>query len=250
MAFCRAFVDRSYALWMVSTGGPNCRTIWTEVNGNQYHRLNVSLDQDISIDDVRVMESLRGRVRNQTNLEQRCKDIMTTLLSSSFYLALDREPQFEDGIYNCTGTVRCRNNCHAVLQAFCQMSCINMRFVTDTGYLAHVGGMSDVCTKCRLYTKRVRFTVRHPREIITIYLEADGDVRRRISGFPQSMEWFVIQQELGSVFGTQEHDAPGRPRCGSCDGRGGQKRKVSPNSSRAQKRLRGAGLALSGQALF
>lgn len=74
----------------------------------------------------------------------------------------------------------------------------------------------DICTSCGRYQKFVSFHVRRLDEIVDIHLAFDHTHLRRISAFPQSMQWFEEKQMMRAVFGRPNHQPALRKR--SCDG--------------------------------
>jgi len=51
---------------------------------------------------------------------------------------------------------------------------------------------------------------------MTISLQIGLSKRRKIDGFPQSMSWFVRQQNLDALFGTSDHGNLGGLSCQQC----------------------------------
>lgn len=62
----------------------------------------------------------------------------------------------------------------------------------------------SICRGCERFSRPIDFLVRHHSEKITIYV-VHGDEKRKVSGSPQSMEWFVEQQSLNARFERRDH---------------------------------------------
>jgi hypothetical protein len=77
-----------------------------------------------------------------------------------------------------------------------------LEFVTDEDILTTCGYMNDICPLCRRYRKRVMFYVRHPSDVVMMYVRNEKGMRRKISGFPQTMKWNVelVTSRLCSQF--------------------------------------------------
>ena len=96
------------------------------------------------------------------------------------------------------------------------------------------GGVNAICPHCHRYSKRVDLRVEKLSDLATIWLKQRGVPGRRISGFPQTMQWFIDQQGLDNPF---ENQTKGRLDCSHC--RGLQKRKGSNSHTEANlKRAR------------
>ena len=181
-----------------------------------YFRLNVPFAGDEPrLDDLGYLDTLRTSVHLQPDGSRDRTKIAFALLVASFYFELDRVPTFEQGRYLCEGSIRCRNEPCAVIQSLRKMYGNRLEFTMDSGILGPLG-VEDVCSVCRLYCKKAQFYVRHLGETVSMHLRVNGLERRKLSGFPHSMTWFVRQQHLNSPFGNAEHSIPGTFRCGVC----------------------------------
>jgi len=91
-----------------------------------------------------------------------------------------------------------------------------LKFVTDTETLMFFSEKVDVCCLYHQYSKRVKFYIRHSSDLMTIYLQIDIQKRQKISGFSQTMQWFVKQQNLDEVFETSDHSNLSGLSCQCC----------------------------------
>lgn len=184
---------------------------------DDYFRFNVSLPgEEPAIDDTNQMNEMRKSVHLQTHSLQNCIDTASALLISSFFFELTTPPQFESGFYHCQGIIRCRLKSSVMIHSLTNLHPSSLKFITETETLAPFSGERDVCCLCHRYCKRVEFYVRHPSDVVTVYLQIDSQKRRKISGFPQTMIWFVRQQNLDAVFGTSNHGDLGGLSCQRC----------------------------------
>lgn len=55
----------------------------------------------------------------------------------------------------------------------------------------------DVCERCRRFRRPVAFDVRHPSDTVCILHRTEDLNRRKISGFPQQLDWLLRQQGIG-----------------------------------------------------
>lgn len=186
-----------------------------------YFRLNVFLPHaEPAIDDISSMPGLRSSVHGHSQFKKDCAEVATALLVSSYYLELTDLPVFFSGKYLCSGSIRSRLSGHACTAASERLLGRDWSFVTDSEVLGHYKGQQDLCPKCSRYCRKVRFTVRHPCEVLTVYIQQDSDSRKRkISGFPRSVRWFLSVQSLDWAFGTPHQDADLNHSCEACTAR-------------------------------
>jgi hypothetical protein len=209
------FIPRLCRSFMSSLDG---QATWRELehrlgdeNRIHYFRLNVTLEDIPAIDDASCMERLRNSVHFQPKVHGMQLDLVSAMLAATFFFELDKLPQFDQGLYRCEGTIYCRNNSSHVLQALEKLAGRQATFSNDKGHLADVGTSSMTCSQCNCFQKRINFHVRTLDEIITIYLKPSNQHQRRISGFPNTPNWFLRQQGLDSISGTR-----GYTQCFAC----------------------------------
>jgi hypothetical protein len=212
-----------------------------EESKSDYFRLNVPLQGEPVIDDIACMDELRKNARAVYNLVD-YTDIAKALLVSSFYFELTSLPRLEGGLYKCYGTIRCRGHSGAIIESLSNLHRGRLEFATDSGHLGSLEPKTDFCQLCYKYRKRISFYIQHPKETITLFLVAEEDgTCRKLSGFPQSIEWFIQQQHLEAAFGAADHGSPRRLRCLDCDSKGiwptSLKRKKSQEQSCTRKKI-------------
>ena len=156
-----------------------------------YFRLNVLfVGDEPRLDDVGRIEELRNSVHLEPEGPRDRKRIALAILVTSFYFELSSMLIFELGKYLCTGVIRCRNSPRAVLHSLNKHYGTQLELITAAGTLGMLTSQ-DVCSVCHLYCKRVHFYVHHLEEVVSIQLRVSGLERRKLSGFPNSMEWFL-----------------------------------------------------------
>ncbi len=216
------FIPRLYRSFLSSLDGEGT---WRELmnrlderSRGDYFRLNISFsDQEPAIDDIDCMNDLRASVHLRPRMFQDIKSIASALLASTFFFELITIPLFGSCMFHCQGIIRCRLQDNVIIQALARIHSSNLSFVTDFGTLGLLNPKEDVCHLCHRYCKQVDFYIRHPSDSIVVYLQSDPHKRRKLGGFPQTMDWFVRQQNLDAVFGTANHGAPGKLDCRACD---------------------------------
>ena len=208
-----------------------------------FFRMNIALPHgsNIRLDDAAQMTLLKDSVQNQSNLRKDQEFTVISLLSSTFYFELDGMPVFYNDLYYCSGTVRCRYDARKVFRSFRQFSS-QMDLLTDLAYLAPLQEES-ICDVCNIFSRPITLRVRDLSDLVPIYIQLEPDVRRHISGSPQSIGWYVKQQCLDAAFGTSNHGIPRRLNCLKCK-RGDaepvhiEKKRKSDQLHRSAKRLR------------
>ncbi|KAI9760680.1 MAG: hypothetical protein M1840_002356 [Geoglossum simile] len=225
------FIPRLYRSSMSSLDGEitwkHLQNSLDEKSKSDYFRLNVPLQGEPVLDDTACMDKLRESVRSFPSLGDYI-DIAAALLVSSFYFELTALPRFEGGLYKCNGTIRCRGHSDAIIESLFNLHYGRLEFAADSRLLGSLDPETDFCQQCHRYRKRISFYVQKLNETVTLCLVAkDVGKRRKLSGFPQSIEWFIQQQHLEATFGTADHGCPGRLRCADCDSRGEGMRDIS-----------------------
>ena len=207
-----------------------------EGSSKHYFRLNVSLHETPAIDDVACMERMRNSVHFEPDAAGERTELALALLTGSFFFELDTIPRFEAGLFRCEGSIYCRNNIYAVIATLTNMNGARLNFTNDNGFLADFGGISAICLQCKRYRKKVVFYVTELIEsFTTIYLGGGEWPRRRISGFPQTLQWFIRRQRLDAAFGAPTIIS--RPECRDCS-HGLTKRKETGPLLKAQSKKR------------
>lgn len=182
-----------------------------------HFRPNISFPgQEPAIDDIDCMNGLRTSVHLRPRIFQDSKSIVSALLASTFFFELITISLFDSRMFHCQGIIRCRLQGDVIVQALARIHSSDLSFVTDLGTLGLLNPKKDVCHLCHRYCKQVDFYIRHPSDSIVVYLQSDPHKRRKLGGFPQTMDWFVRQQNLDAVFGTANHGAPGKLACRAC----------------------------------
>ncbi len=142
--------------------------------------------------------------------------VVRALLTSCFYFAPDAVPSYEAGRYHIQGSIKCRSNSFAIVDALQKADIHAVGYCLDTETLSSSSSLNgDICTLCHRYRRRVQFYIRHPRDIVCIYMRSNH-LRRKLSAFPQSIDWAVEQQGMLNFFGTDSHGTPGLLHCHAC----------------------------------
>ena len=204
------FIPRLWRSFMSSLDGQTAwRDLWNrldEQSRENYFRINVPLSQSApAMDDIDRMNELRGYVHAQPNSERDRQRIIYALLSSTFYFELTSIPTFYSGRYFCHGTVRCRLKGMTIKQVLGRLHSSGLAFMTDEETLGYYAPTKDFCQSCYRYRKQVRFVIRHVSERVNLQIQSSHQGRRSISGFPETMQWFLDQQRLETSFGTPTH---------------------------------------------
>ena len=182
-----------------------------------YFRLNVPLDGAALIDDVDSMESLREKVRSAPTGASDRLETAKALLASFFFFQLECLPTHSRSGYFVEGSIRCRHDSRSVSQAMTALRIEVVDYGTDHESISTATNIADdICYLCGRYKKYVQFHVRHPSDTVSIYMQSRHMNRRKVSGFPQTLEWFITQQGLRHVYGRSDHGMPGLESCQAC----------------------------------
>jgi hypothetical protein len=213
--------------------------IGKDIKGNLF-RFNTKLHGPTRLNNIKDMDLVRQSVHLSLHSHTSLMDVTSALLISSFYFELDVPPVFESGIYHYQGSIHCRTNCSAVMNALARVHLSQIKYVTATKVLAEYRLNRNIYPVYHRYQKDITLHVRHPDNVVTISLQIINGHTRKISGFPQRMSWFKEEQGLHHAFGIEDHDMLGAPRCFSCcqmSIQGPWKHTITLTDSGRQKRI-------------
>ncbi len=216
------FISRLYRSFLSSLDGEGTwRELMNRLNERSredYFRLNISFSgQESAIDDINCMNDLRASVHLRPRMFQDIKSIASALLASTFFFELITIPLFGSCMFHCQEIIRCRLQDNVIIQALARIHSSNLSFVTDLGTLDLLNFKENVCHLCHRYYKQVNFYIRHSSDSIVIYLQSDSHKRRKLDDFPQTMNWFVRQQNLDAVFETINYEVSDKLDYRFCD---------------------------------
>jgi hypothetical protein len=181
--------------------------------------INIPLPGAALIDDVESMAKLRASVRSCATGSTDRLEVAKALVASCFFFELNALPVSTSAGYLVRGSIKCRLDSHVVIEAMTSLDMEHANVCTDLETLTSAACLRGrICFLCRTYREDVSFYVQHLAEPVTIYFQADKGSKRKLSGFPQSIDWFIAQQGLDKVFGTPDHGSPALLHCYACSG--------------------------------
>lgn len=216
------WVPRVYRSFSSSFEG---QSTWREVLGllddksrDDYFRFDLSIPGGLPrMDDTECMDGLSRLVHLNPSGQQKHLEAVTSLLATSFFFQLDAKPEYYSGLLQCIGTIRCRAPAQYAINWIDGFDSSRKDFYKDKINLGLHLTSDDICYHCNRYCRRVRFTVRDLNEIIGLSIQFGGK-QRRLSGFPNNMQWFIEQQGIDGKFGSANHRVYPRPGCPACEG--------------------------------
>ncbi|KAL2371439.1 hypothetical protein RJ035_005753 [Blastomyces gilchristii] len=168
------------------------------------------------MNDADATESMSQWVRKQPR--KRIEEALILLLVSCFYFILDAVPDFHSGLFYCVGSLQCRAPPRPIIQALLSLRPTTLCFYKDSLNLGFCLAEEDICESCQRYCRPVRFCVRDLKETVTLALCRD-DAIHEVSMFPNTIQWFIDQQDLESNFGLENHGVPFHIQCSECERR-------------------------------
>ena len=200
-----------------------------------YIRFNIPLvgGQDVRLDDVSMIDTLRGTVQSQANGLKDLRLTASILLVSTFYFELDELPVFDAGTYRCRGSLRCRYDAKKVFESLYSLHSL-MEVSSDVVAFGKLTE-DDICSHCHRYCYKLNFEVRRLSDPISIYIKMDSSVRRFVSGCPQPVQWFIGQQRLNAVFGDPDHGACRMQTCSNCASKSSSTHKLKKRKLRTME---------------
>ena len=183
------FVPRLWRSWLSSLDGEAIwRSLWNnldEVARAYYFRTNVYLPHDaLAIDDVGCMDQLRDCVHTQPHNNHFRQIAAFALLVACFYFELTSLPLFQNRKVYCKGAIRCRLKGPVTYQALDRVHRSELVFLAENEVIGYYKGDNDLCSVCHRYQKKVKFTIRHVNEPMTISFKSNLQGKRKMSGFP------------------------------------------------------------------
>ncbi len=214
-----------------------------ESSRDDYIRLNVLLSTDEpDIDNTSRMTELRKSVDKNSELSERCYRTIYALLVAAFYFELRSISKKVSGDrLQCLETIRCRLPGETMIELLHKIHPSPLAFITSVKTLGRLEGRRDLCSLCRRFRKHVEFTVRDLDQVQTILVQSPEKPRRKISAFPQSMQWFIHRQGLDAPFGTAYHEDSAHKSCSLCIGENRShvlKRVASEHKAPPRKKIR------------
>lgn len=207
------------------------RDLWNRLDDQtrrDYFRLNIDFPgPDPPIDDANLMDELSERVRLDPTAPHQRHEAVIALLASCFFLKLNALPSFQGGLWHCRGTIRCRIRGSAVITALQRLCGSPLTFTLNGDSLKPGLSSDDICSACYRYSTGIEFLVRRFDDPILLNIHWGPDASRRIGGFPNTVQWFIDQQNLQRPFGCSNHGVPHRLICPKCE-----------SSQTSRKRLR------------
>ncbi|KFY94690.1 hypothetical protein V498_03759 [Pseudogymnoascus sp. VKM F-4517 (FW-2822)] len=175
-----------------------------EETKTNHFRLNLPLQgKEPGIDDINSMDSL---YQNTMSHQGDMIEIVRAFKGVTFFFELDRTLVDDGPFYICYGSILSRS---PDSPAFIRRLILDYPYAqffnhgTSLGYISN----NDICKLCGLYTKLVAFQVRHSSDKADIYLRFNRLNHRRISGFPNPIDWFIKRQNLNAKFGSPNHQS-------------------------------------------
>ncbi|KFY95373.1 hypothetical protein V498_03386 [Pseudogymnoascus sp. VKM F-4517 (FW-2822)] len=175
-----------------------------EETKKNHFRLNLPLEgKEPSIDDIDSMDSLYQKTMSH---QGDMMEIVRAFKGVTFFFELDRALVDDGPFYICYGSILSRS---PDSPGFIRQLILDYPYAqffnhgTSLGYISN----NDICKLCGLYTKLVAFQVRHSSDKADIYLRFNRLNHRRISGFPNPIDWFIKRQNLNAKFGSPNHQS-------------------------------------------
>ncbi|PYI07374.1 FabD/lysophospholipase-like protein [Aspergillus sclerotiicarbonarius CBS 121057] len=199
------------------------QTIWRELLGlldddvrGDYFRFDSSFPSGLpAMDNTDCMDFLSERVRIQPGDCRSHQDAVTALLTACLFFRLDTMPEYRTGLFHCVGTIRCRAPAEPLIARLALIEGQRPDFFKDNINLGLSLSPDNICQVCRRYALPVRFFVRDLQERITLSLRF-GSTTRRLSAFPNNIQWFIDGQNIYRPFGAANHNVPLQVNCPTC----------------------------------
>jgi len=236
------FVPRLWKTFMISLDGEEAwNALWNSLDDKareDFIRLNIEFPGRLpAIDDVEAIDTLSRMVYVQHQGSPNITKTLTALLVSCFFFELDGLPEYENGLFKCRGSIRCRSRSTEIIRALLRIQPDGLELFNGFKSLGFFPSEDDICSACSLYKRPVWFSVQSLSEIINLYVRWNIQETRSLSALPQPISWFVEMQQLHSPFGSSNHGDPQRYCCHSCHPLALVSRKIQPLAGQKRKKI-------------
>lgn len=199
------------------------------------YRLNHAMTCPLpALDDVEKLAELEGLTYSVPD-----DLVRAVLVTGSFFFEIDQTPISKNGSYFCEGSVLCRSPKARDLLKRVAAEFPGGEYQTARGHSLGLIDEDDGCCECGYYRKKVAFHVKSLEEMIAIEI-ATSSSRRKIGGFPRSVQDLLNDQQAFARFGRPDHLLSTWPPRRACFCLRGSKRAVQflePNLSKKPRRL-------------
>ena len=217
------FIPRTYR-WLkgLFDGDVQWRGLLNDVSTDRrdnFVRMNVSLPESaLALDNLDGMEALSNAVSLSYGSPGEVSSIAATLLLSRLFFTLDSLPVYTNyATYHCRGTIRSRVPGHNLSKAIKGLGIDSASFLFGEEILATTMWQDDICRVCHCFCVKVEFCVSSLEALTWLTVEIDS-MRKGLSSFPQTMDWFIEQQGLRAAFGRKDQGQVGRSLgCHACE---------------------------------
>lgn len=199
------------------------------------HRLNYAVTCPLpKLDDVDKLAQLEVLTYSVSD-----DLVRAVLVTGFFFFEIDQTPVSKNGSYFCQGSVLCRSSRARYLAKRVAEEFPGGVYQTTRGYSLGPIDEDDGCRECGYYRKKVAFHVKSLEEIIAIEV-ATSSYRRKIGGFPRSVQDILNDQQAFARFGRPDHSLSAWPPRRTCFCVRGSRRAIQflePGISRKRRRL-------------
>jgi len=200
-------------------------------------RIDLPLDQSFALDEVKKMNDIRQAAHKFLSTFD-FQNIRLAALAALFFFELDDVPTFTGQFYECRGAIRCRSINRMTAITSMTKEFPDATFTTSSN--SSLGSLTNgtFCSVCGAYQNKVIVFLHHPSQLTSIYIRFNKFYRRRISGFPNSISWFVERQQIENTFGFRDHRSSHKGWGFSCCGYGRKRKEGPPLVGASRKRRR------------
>ena len=172
---------------------------------SRYLRLNLQLQgPEISIDDISSMDSLRAQVKDSISSNHQFLRVKDFLLASMFYFELEDFPEYNNGVFECTGYISCRMSLPRQGREYLYTELLR----TSSFFL--LSGRPIPCVEkfpksLPPFRRKITFSAESLTENVFLSLRGLTSRPTSISGLPKTLHDLIRLQKLHTPFGRVDH---------------------------------------------
>jgi hypothetical protein len=172
----------------------------------RYHRLNVEIiGPEPSIDDIASLDHLRQLAETSVACNREAVLVQDSIYASLFYFELENDPEFNDGAFQCYGSIFCRLS----MDRDGREALYHKLLKTSSYFL--VSGRPVACADAvpkgvPLFRRRIHLGIANMDDVVCISLRGITSTPKMISGLPMTLRQLKKARGLINPFGRVDHN--------------------------------------------
>ena len=158
------------------------------------------------IDNISWIDELQQSVLLNMQLMKNCQKTMYALLTAVFYFELNSlsKNMLKDQ-FQCTKVIQCHLSDEVMIELLKWIHSSCLTFTTNMRTLEQYCDKHNLYLSCQCYQKQIEFSVYNLNQLMNIQIQSAKRSQWKIDVFLQTIQWFIDQQSLNTLFKTASH---------------------------------------------